>query len=123
MAHLLRMLPMLLVMGSIFFLSHQSGDRLSLPSFPGADKLAHALIYGLLAAAILRALPPRLRADQPGRAAAIVLAVCFGYGLTDEFHQSFVPGRDASLGDLLADVAGAAILCTVWLGKVRKAKP
>ena len=32
------------------------------------------------------------------------------YGLSDEWHQSFVPGRDASLADVLADALGC------WLG-------
>jgi VanZ family protein len=36
---------------------------------------------------------------------SVVLAA--GYGITDEFHQSFVPGRVASAGDVLADVIGA----------------
>jgi VanZ family protein len=29
------------------------------------------------------------------------------YGVTDELHQAFVPGRVASIGDLVADSIGA----------------
>ena len=44
---------------------------------------------------------------------ALVLSVF--YGLTDEFHQMFVPGRVADLFDLLADAGGAIIgLFVVW---------
>ncbi len=37
---------------------------------------------------------------------ALVIAVI--YGLSDEFHQSFVPGRNADLLDVITDAAGAA---------------
>ena len=40
-----RKVPMILVMGTIFFLSHQTGSDLSLPSFPGSDKVAHLIAY------------------------------------------------------------------------------
>ena len=34
---------------------------------------------------------------------------CLFYGMTDEWHQSFVPGRDADWMDLVADTMGAII--------------
>ncbi len=115
----LRMIPMFGFMGIIFFLSHQPGSNLSLPSFPGADKIAHAVAYGLLAALVLRALSPRLRRQYPERAAGLSLFICVVYGISDEIHQAFIPGRDASLGDLAADAAGAAIVCAIWLARAR----
>ena len=39
------------------------------------------------------------------------------YGMTDEFHQQFVPGRFSSLMDIAADVAGAVI--AVWFRNKR----
>ncbi|MBE0584100.1 MAG: VanZ family protein, partial [Desulfofustis sp.] len=105
-------IPMPLVMGIIFLMSAQPGDSLQLPFFFfGADKIAHALAYGLLAAVTLIALPVQLRSDRPRQAAVIAWLVCLCYGLSDELHQSFVPGREASFGDLLADGIGAAIVC------------
>jgi VanZ family protein len=40
-------------------------------------------------------------------AAAIGLAAAVLYGVSDEWHQSFVPGRDPSWDDLATDAVGA----------------
>jgi VanZ family protein len=37
------------------------------------------------------------------------LIIGAGYGALDEWHQSFVPGRDANLGDWMADVVGVML--------------
>lgn len=100
----LRTVPALAWAGLIFWLSSQ--PRLPAPpfAFPGADKLAHAAAFGLLALLVLFALPVRsLRAAL----AAVVLATA--YGLADEVHQAFVAGRSSDALDLLADAAGAGL--------------
>ena len=86
-----------LYMALIFFLSSLPGGTVGIPS--PWDKLAHALEYGLLGFLLARGL---------GRwEGAVALAVL--YGLSDELHQSLVPGREAAAGDLLADAVGALI--------------
>ena len=40
---------------------------------------------------------------------------CLVYGMTDEFHQSFIPQRSVSGLDLLADLVGAMLVCGIWL--------
>ena len=84
-------------MALIFFLSSLPGSAAGIP--PPWDKLAHALEYALLAFLLGRGLG---RWDG-----AVALAVL--YGLSDELHQRYVPGREASAGDLLADAVGALI--------------
>jgi len=101
-------------MGTIFFLSHQSGDTLQLPTFPGADKLAHMTAYGVLALTVLWFYGDK-GLKNPVRNALVAVLFCFFYGISDEFHQSFIAYRDVSVYDLLADTAGALCLSLVWL--------
>jgi VanZ family protein len=73
-----------------------------------SDKTVHALVYGLLGALVLRAVA---RAEWAGVTLVAVLtaALISGlYGVTDELHQSFVPGRSIEALDMVADAAGAS---------------
>ena len=78
------------------------------------SNFAHALEYGVLAL-WLALLAPR-RAGWPDlapRVCARLVAVVLVYALSDEIHQSFTPGRDASVFDLLTDVLGGAFTLRV----------
>jgi VanZ family protein len=110
----LRMVPMILVMGTIFLLSHQPGDTLDLGQIPGSDKLAHLVVYGVLAATVLFAHQPGIRKSRPRRVAVSAALVCLVYGVADEWHQSFIPGRFVSVGDVVADVSGAILVAIAW---------
>lgn len=71
------------------------------------DKLLHLGAYALLGAFVRSALDgARL---PPAVAFLLAVALATVYGVTDELHQSLVPGRDMSAGDLLADALGAAL--------------
>ena len=109
------MVPMLVVMGTIFYLSHQPGGSFNLPDIPNFDKLLHAGIYGVLAATVLFAAPVWLKTKSLALTAFVAVFVCFLYGISDEFHQSFIPGRDVSGWDLAADVVGASGMAWFWL--------
>ncbi len=115
----LRLLPMLLVMAGIFWLSHQPAVQMDLPNFFLADKLAHAILYGILALSIIFVPSPRRRAHAAGSLAAVAVVVSILYGIGDEFHQSFVPGRDPSVADLMADGCGAAVAALFWWWRCR----
>lgn len=117
----IRIVPVITVMGTIFFLSHQSGDSLDLPSFPGADKMAHMLAYGALAVTFLWWFGKR-GAERPHYVAGLTVLYCFAYGLSDEFHQAFIPLRSVSGWDIIADTAGAALVASVWFYSLRVRK-
>ena len=98
-------------MGVIFFLSAQ--PDLPHPSAGWLDLLissgAHTLLYAVLAFLFAWA----LGADRRALVLAFVLAVL--YAVSDEFHQSFVPGRHPDPLDLACDAAGAAAALVAWM--------
>lgn len=110
---LYRYLPLLGIMTTIFILSHSSGDHLPSGDY-GLDKVCHLLAYAALAAAFLHALPPGFREGRFRLTAVVTVLFCLVYGISDEFHQSFIAGRMSSWQDLLADAAGAALLVLIW---------
>ena len=110
-------LPAALYAGLIFFLSAQSHPEETLPSFlfkEVSDKVLHAVEYGILAVLCYRAF--RWAAGAAIARQAVVLAILTAsvYGITDEVHQAFVPLRESSWQDWLADTIGAAIGAMSW---------
>ncbi|MBM9616205.1 VanZ family protein [Desulfobulbus rhabdoformis] len=113
---ILRMVPLFMVMGGIFYLSHQPGSTLHLPEFYSSDKLLHMLAYAILGGAYLLGLKPFWRERFPFVVGS-TLVLCLVYGLLDEYHQSFIPGRSVSGGDVAADFLGgvmAVLLLFAW---------
>ena len=98
-------LPVALHLAAVFYLSSQP-DPLPAVAAGLWDKGLHFLAYGTLGALLLFA----LRSSGVGRVRALLLAVAGAslYGVTDELHQAFVPGRSCELLDLVADVLGSA---------------
>ncbi len=68
------------------------------------DKLAHFLVFGLLATSIIR-IPAIKKAGLKGALFAIICVSVFG--ALDEFQQSMTPSRMVELNDWLADSIGA----------------
>jgi VanZ family protein len=99
------LLASLLYCGLIFYASSRS----TLPTpyvFSGQDKLIHATAYAVMAVLFWHAAIHRCRAKL---LPWLVVTICAAYGISDEWHQSFVMGRDASAWDWLADVSGATV--------------
>jgi len=95
--------------GLIYWLSDQS--HLPLPFvFNMQDKLIHAAAYAVMAFLFWQAWQGRLSLRL---LAVLTVAFCSLFGVTDEWHQSFVPGRDASVFDWMADTLGAFLLTMV----------
>ena len=80
-----------------------SPGRIKLPS--GSDKIIHYFEYSILALLFYRGLVYD-RWNIGGLVAVVVVIAGAGVALMDEFYQSFIPGRDCSLLDLVADFSG-----------------
>lgn len=98
-----RFAPPLALMALIFALSAQEDLGTGLGT---ADlvlrKLAHMTEYGVLFLLWLRAFG---RPARPALAAGIAIA----YAASDEWHQSFVDGRNGSPVDVLIDATGVLL--------------
>ncbi|GHT66612.1 hypothetical protein FACS1894110_10600 [Spirochaetia bacterium] len=101
-------IPAILVIAGIWFLSSRS--ILPQPKgILGFDKFQHLLAYFVLACAAGLWFP-RQKWQRPGVALLLLAAVISSvYGIIDEIHQSFVPGRDCNIWDWLADTIGALL--------------
>jgi VanZ family protein len=73
------------------------------------DKFAHFAVYGLLGTLVCRL-------GRGWRAAFYAFLVVSAFGASDEWHQSFVPGRFTDFGDWLADTLGAAVAVALYAG-------
>jgi len=109
--------PVLGYAGLIFYLSAQSHPDDDLPSLLWAvnDKVLHALEYAVLGGLCYRAF--RWGATESVAARAVLFSILTAslYGITDEVHQLFVPFRESSWQDWLADVTGSTLgVVAVW---------
>jgi VanZ family protein len=83
-----------------------------------ARKMAHLTEYGLFAILLWRAIRQHTAKDtRPWRwreaGWAVLIVAC--YAATDEFHQTFVPGRGPAVHDVLLDTLGGALgLVVLW---------
>ena len=112
MGTVLHWIPALATVCLIVFLSHQSHP-------PGAglglNPLLHLIEYAILTLTLVWGRSAGLR--RRIRTSEVIWLGILGalFAVSDEIHQSFVPGRDASAGDVLADLAGTTLVLAVYL--------
>jgi VanZ family protein len=84
------------------------------PDLPGgSDKVLHGLLYAGLGGLLTRALAGGLRRRVTVAAVAGAIVIAAAYGVSDEFHQWFVPPRQVESLDVLADTIGAACAAAI----------
>lgn len=105
-------LPVLLWAGFIFFLSSQStlpGPETNLADFL-FKKSAHMFVYAVLFFFTFRGMNKSKSSTKS--LMYLPLLFCILYAVSDEWHQSFVPGRFPTVRDIGYDSIGASI---AWL--------
>jgi VanZ family protein len=112
MMSILRKIPAILIMVVLFTLSAMPGDTQFLHSININDKIEHAIAYFVLGLACCIWIPGKKWLKRPVFYGIIVFCVCTAFGISDELHQKYVPGRTCSLLDLAADCVG--ILLSVF---------
>jgi VanZ family protein len=101
-------------MALIFVLSAQAQPPLPTQL---TDKQGHSIGYFGLAVTVSRALAGGLARGATLPVAAAAWTIAGAYAATDEWHQSFVPGRSADVHDWYADAIGALVgagACWAW---------
>jgi VanZ family protein len=108
----MRVMPALLYTFAIFYggLVRPRGGG---PMLPHADKLMHALAFGLMQLVVFRALRFELPRLGVRRQNVLALGLVVAAGGALEIAQSFTGYRSAELLDLLADAAGAGLVAAL----------
>ncbi len=107
--------PVILWAGVIFFISALPDQRTVGSELPELmiRKFAHLFEYGLLAYLLARALAGTGWPVQ--RVLWVGLLLCVLYAASDEWHQTFVPGRYGKVRDVALDSLGAALVLSVFV--------
>lgn len=104
-------LPVYLYAFLIFILSSIPKLPYIGPDIPNLDKLLHIIEYGLFGLLLARAFENSPAQFMFSKNKILILTIIISclYGITDEIHQAFVPGRESSVWDVLFDTVGAFI--------------
>jgi VanZ family protein len=97
----------------IFILSALPGSAYPQVTIPFADKIVHASLYTPFGFWLARAVTKRLPAVSL-RELLRAFLIGAAYGLSDEFHQLFVPERSCSVADWITDCIAILVGVMIW---------
>ncbi len=106
---------LILIAAEIFFFSSLSGPPGA--KFPIISIAYHFIVFFLFAFFLFSSVNGKEKIKL--KYLMIVIIISILYAFSDEFHQSFVPGRDAGIKDILTDTAGifSSILIYNYMNK------
>jgi VanZ family protein len=103
--NILSKLRLLVASAGIFYFSSLPQPPFVLTSFQWQDKVLHLAAYFAYGITIALAIHVH-QSISSNKKMTLIGLIGFLYALSDEYHQSFVPGRTSELGDIIADWIG-----------------
>ena len=102
-------LPAIIIAVTIFILSN--GPQPGLPNLGivWEDKLLHLTSYFIFGLALILFMIANFQSMSVRKIALITIIIGAFYGLSDEIHQNYIPGRHCDLFDWIADLIGVII--------------
>ena len=98
----------------IFVLSSIPGNYYPKVDFKFSDKIVHIILYSALSSAFYISIRKQTKVGLFSEHAFIFSIVLSAlYGISDEFHQYFVPNRSCDVYDMIANTIGATIAITI----------
>jgi VanZ family protein len=110
---LLAKIPFVFASAGIYYFSSLPQPPFVMTSFQWQDKVLHLCAYLFYGIAIAIGIHPHQSFSLKKRV-IIIVTIGFVYAMSDEFHQSFVPGRTSEIGDLIADWIGVSLAALVY---------
>ena len=120
--------PLIIYCLAIYIQSdHPASEHI--PTFEFSDKILHFLAYAVMGVLFYRAYQTLHFKDNLRLLILLSIFSASLYGISDEIHQYFVPFRDASILDVIADILGAIFgvylyyRWTVYRGQITRLRP
>jgi VanZ family protein len=101
-------MPFFLATVAIFIASHQSKIEIPNVNIWDFDKILHLIAYFVYTILLMIYLNGNFDLTK-GKILLITFGIATVFAISDEIHQSFIPGRTASVYDFLADLIGIAL--------------
>jgi len=112
--NILRKAPAILVMIALFMLSTLPGNDPFLNSVDISDKIKHFVAYFVLGITFCLWISNKKWLAKPFACSSLIVLLCTLFGASDEYHQTFVPGRSGDLYDLAVDCGGGVAAVLVY---------
>ena len=112
--YIINHMPWQLLLLAIFIQSSIGNMNIIDLGFSFQDKLFHFIVFGVLAILMARSFKKsKFKFFNKYYYILAIILTCL-YGMMDEYHQYFVPGRFSTVGDWLADLLGAIVFIIIF---------
>ena len=106
-------IPALFCSMGIYYFSSLPQAPFVMTTFQWQDKIIHFFAYLFYGATLALAVYFHDQKNAKKNIPWILIIGCL-YALSDEFHQSFVPGRTSEIGDIIADCLGISMAVILY---------